>query len=270
MAKFTQNIFDNVCASNNMVLREINFFLENMAYQEIAALIAKNRNCTTLTGAGISAESGIPTFRSQGGLWEKYDPAIFASLEVFREDPSKYWQLRGGFIKNYDHYQPNKAHLALARLEQMGFLQAVITQNIDGLHTKAGNREVIELHGSLRETYCLHCRKLYTAPDIPDGIPPYCSCGGVLKPNTVLFGEELPLEALVRAQNAALGCDIMLIIGTSAVVQPAACLPYLAKQQGAKLVEINIEKAFSGADFFIQEKAGIALPRLVEEIEQLL
>lgn len=140
-----------------------------------------------LTGAGISAESGIPTFRSQGGLWEKYDPAVYASIEVFRNDPSKYWTLRGDFIRDYDRYQPNNAHLALAELEQMGIVQCVITQNIDGLHKKAGSKDVVEIHGSLREIYCLTCGKEYRAPHVPDGILPWCSCGIVLKPNTVLL-----------------------------------------------------------------------------------
>ena len=126
------------------------------------------KQCVALTGAGISAESGIPTFRSKGGLWEKYDPMIYASIETFRQDPSKYWTIRGGFIRNYNDYQPNKAHVALAALEKMGIVRHVITQNIDGLHKKAGSQNVTEIHGSLRETYCLQCGKEYLAPDVPD------------------------------------------------------------------------------------------------------
>ena len=168
-------------------------------YKEIARLMVDLMPCVALTGAGISAESGIPTFRSKGGLWEKYDPYVYASIDTFREDPSKYWTIRGEFIRSYDTYQPNKAHLALAELEKMGIVHLVITQNIDGLHKKAGSRNVAEIHGSLRETYCLQCGKEFIAPHVPEGMPPYCDCGGVLKPNTVLFGEQLPQGALETA-----------------------------------------------------------------------
>lgn len=237
-------------------------------HKEVAALMVEQRQCVALTGAGVSAESGIPTFRSKGGLWGKYDPIEFASIEAFRKDPSKYWSLRGEFIKDYDRYQPNKAHLALTELEQMGIVQAVITQNIDGLHKKAGSKNVIEIHGNLMEICCLACGKEYKAPNVPNGMPPHCSCGGILKPNTVLFGEELPMDVFMKAQEASASCKIMLLVGTSAIVQPAASLPHLAKQNGAKIIEINIEKAFPDADYFIIEKAGTAIPKIVEEIHK--
>ncbi len=236
-------------------------------YQEIAKLMAGLKHCVALTGAGISAESGIATFRSKGGLWEKYDPMVYASIEAFREDPAKYWTIRGEFIRDYDTYQPNKAHLALAELEKMGIVQHVITQNIDGLHKKAGSKNVTEIHGSLRETYCLQCGQEFLAPHVPQGMPPYCECGGVLKPNTVLFGEQLPKAALETAYHQSATCKLMLVIGTSAVVQPAASLPALAQQQGAKIVEVNIERAFPGADYVIEEKAGAGLSRILEEIK---
>jgi NAD-dependent deacetylase len=238
-------------------------------YRTVARLLTELTPCVVLTGAGISAESGIQTFRSKEGLWKKYDPAVYASIEVFRRDPSKYWEIRGDFIRNYDRYQPNPAHLALARMEQAGLVGAVITQNIDGLHKKAGSREVIEIHGSLREIHCLTCGKRYTAPRIPEGPTPRCACGGVLKPNTVLFGEQLPQKALEDAYRAARTCRLMLVIGTSAVVYPAAHLPSLAKQQGAVIVEINIERAFAAADYVLLEKAGTAMTRLLEEISAL-
>jgi len=239
------------------------------AYKEIAKLMVALKPCVALTGAGISAESGIPTFRARGGLWEKYDPMIYASIEAFREDPSKYWTIRGEFIRNYDTYQPNAAHLALAELEEMGVVCHVITQNIDGLHKKAGSKNVIEIHGSLRETYCLQCGKEFIAPHVPEGMPPYCECGGVLKPNTVLFGEPLPKDALESAHHQSATCKLMLVIGTSAVVQPAASLPALARQKGARIVEVNPEPAFSGADYVIAEKAGIALSRILEELRRI-
>jgi NAD-dependent deacetylase len=238
-------------------------------YKEVAALMADLKQCVALTGAGISAESGIATFRSKGGLWEKYDPMVYASIEAFREDPAKYWTIRGEFIRDYDTYQPNKAHHALAELEKMGIVQHVITQNIDGLHKKAGSKNVTEIHGSLRETYCLQCGKEFLAPHVPEGMPPYCECGGVLKPNTVLFGEQLPEGALETAYHQSAACKLMLVIGTSAVVQPAASLPALAQQKGAKIVEVNIERAFPGADYVIQEKAGTGLSMILEEIRRI-
>ena len=236
------------------------------AYREAAHRLVQQKNCAVLTGAGISAESGIATFRSKGGLWEKYDPTVYASIEVFRRDPSKYWEIRGDFIRNYDRYQPNAAHFAIAELEQMGIVRQVITQNIDGLHRKAGSRRVVEIHGSLREINCLQCGKQYLAPDVPEGTPPQCDCSGVLKPNTVLFGESLPPEALEAASHEAQTCKTMLVIGTSAVVYPAAALPSLAAQQGAKIIEVNIEKSFPDADILLLEKATVAMTRLLEEI----
>jgi NAD-dependent deacetylase len=238
--------------------------------RQIAELLVTQRPCVALTGAGISAESGIPTFRSKGGLWEKYDPLIYASIEVFRRDPSKYWAIRGDFIRNYDKYQPNPAHLALADLEAMKILRHIITQNIDGLHRKAGSKGVTEIHGSLREIYCLSCAKTYLAPKVPPGNPPYCECGGVLKPNTVLFGEQLPGDALKRAYAESSTCKVMLVIGTSAVVQPAASLPHLAKQNGAIVIEVNPEKAFPLADYYLAENAGTALSTIVAEINGFL
>jgi NAD-dependent deacetylase len=236
--------------------------------EQVAILILRRQPCVALTGAGISAESGIPTFRSKGGLWEKYDPTVYASIEMFRQDPSKYWSIRGEFIRNYDAYRPNAGHTALAELEAMGLLRHVITQNIDGLHRKAGSLSVTEIHGSLREILCVHCGREYRAPSIPDGSPPHCECGGVLKPNTVLFGESLPPQAMETAWRESGVCRVMLVIGTSAVVQPAASLPHAAKENGAMVVEVNIERAFSRADYFLEGKAGTVLPELVSEIKK--
>jgi NAD-dependent deacetylase len=236
--------------------------------RRVADLIASHQPCVALTGAGVSAESGIPTFRSKGGLWEKFDPAVYASIEVFRQDPSKYWSIRGEFIRNYDAYKPNPGHLALAELERLGLLRRVITQNIDGLHRKAGSGNVTELHGSLREIFCVQCHREYRAPHVPEGIPPRCECGGVLKPNTVLFGESLPRDALETAWREAQGCRAMLVIGTSAVVQPAASLPHVAKEGGAAVVEINVERTFSEADLFLEGRSGEVLPRIVARLKE--
>lgn len=239
-------------------------------YRAVAELMVRAKGCVALTGAGISAESGIATFRDKGGLWEKYDPVLYASIEAFRRDPAKYWLIRGDFIRNYDTYQPNEGHRALAALEELGVVQHVITQNIDGLHRKAGSRQVTELHGSLREINCLRCGRRYIAPRVPEGSPPYCECGGVLKPNTVLFGEQLPPEALETAYRHAAACRVMLLVGTSAVVQPAASLPYLAKQRGASIVEVNPEKAFGDADYHFGQQAGAALPEILAQVRRLI
>jgi NAD-dependent deacetylase len=144
----------------------------------------------------------------------------------------------------------------------------VITQNIDGLHRKAGSRSVTEIHGSLREILCVSCGREYRAPHIPEGTPPRCECGGVLKPNTVLFGESLPVQALESAWREVGGSGVMLVIGTSAVVQPAASLPFIAKEHGAALIEVNIERAFSNADYFLEGQAGTVLPALVSEVRK--
>lgn len=239
-------------------------------YKRIAKLLFESKKCTALTGAGISAESGISTFRTKGGLWEKYDPAVYASIDTFHRDPSKYWTIRGDFIRNYDDFEPNPAHKALAELEEMGILSSVITQNIDGLHIKSGSKKVIELHGTLRQTFCLKCNKEYIAPNVPDGTPPYCTeCGGVLKPNTVLFGEQLPAQPLYEAQQESTTSDMMLLIGTSAVVYPAAAMPQLVKDRGGQVIEINPRNEFPFTDYFIGEKAGTALPNIIKEVKAL-
>lgn len=238
-------------------------------YRDAAEIIAKSRNCIALTGAGISAESGIPTFRSKGGLWNDYDPTVYASIDTFIEDPSKYWSIRGEFIRNYNDYVPNEGHITLAGLEKNEILKCIITQNIDGLHRKAGSINILEIHGSLRESYCMSCNREYIAPDIPAGNVPRCECGGVLKPNTVLFGEQLPEGVLEEAILRAESCDVMLLIGTSAVVYPAASLPLLAKRNGAVIIEVNIEKSFSDSDITIEEKSGIALPALEGYIKKV-
>lgn len=241
----------------------------NKVFIEAAKIIKNSKMCIALTGAGISAESGIPTFRSKGGLWDSYDPTVFASIDTFLTDPSKYWSIRGEFIRNYNYYSPNKGHLALARLEKVNIVKCVITQNIDGLHRKAGSEKVLEIHGSLREIFCMSCGREYTAPDVPADDVPRCACGGVLKPNTVLFGESLPPDVLSEAEEYANTCDVMILIGTSAMVYPAAYLPVTAKRNGAMVIEINIENSFKDADIVIEEKAGIALPMLEAEIKIL-
>ena len=245
--------------------------MESSNYQPVASLILRRQPCVALTGAGISAESGIPTFRSKGGLWEKFDPTVYASIEVFRRDPSKYWSIRGEFIRNYDAYQPNSGHRALAELESMGLLRHVITQNIDGLHHKAGSQNVTEIHGSLRDIRCVSCGRDYRAPHIPEGTPPRCECGGVLKPDFVFFGEMIPEQANRHSFREAELADVFLLIGTTGEVMPACLIPEEAKRRGAMIIEINTESTHlthTVTDFFIEQSAGAAIPQIVSELKK--
>lgn len=243
-------------------------------FKKIAKFILNSKKTVALTGAGISVESGLQTFRGKNGLWEKYDPNEFAHISAFRKDPSKYWSIRKDFIKNLPNVKPNKAHLSLAKLEEIGLLSSVITQNIDGLHQKAGSKNVIEFHGNAQKLFCLDCNKFYDTDKVNlEKIPPHCNCGGVLKPNVVFFGETIPIDAISSAQSEAKNCDLMLVIGTSAVVYPAASLPILAKNNGAKIVEINKELTEITnfiSDYFIKGRAGEVLPKILEESKKLL
>lgn len=220
-----------------------------------------------LTGAGISVASGIPAFRGMGGLWEKYDPDEYATIDAFRANPGKVWKMIKEFKEVIERARPNPAHLALARLEQLGFLRTVITQNVDGLHQEAGNANVIEFHGNSRQAVCLACGKKYPNARLDlETLPPHCfSCGGVLKPDAVFFGEPIPREALTRAREEAQSCRVVLVVGTSAVVEPAASIPYLARRAGAAIIEVNPERALF-SDIFLPGPAEEILPSLAAEV----
>lgn len=239
-----------------------------------AADLKSSRKTVALTGAGISVESGIPPFRGKGGVWEKIDPMEFAHIDNFIRDPVKVWNVLIKDMKNIlDKAKPNDGHKGLARLEAMGILSAVITQNVDGLHQDAGNSDVIEFHGNFAWQRCMDCTsKIETEKVSLSEIPPRCQCGGILRPDCIFFGEMIPPEHLVRSQSLAAECDIMMVIGTSAVVQPAAYMPVIAKQHGATIIEINPESTpltTSISDVFIRGHAGEAMNRIVEEIEKL-
>jgi NAD-dependent deacetylase len=219
----------------------------------------------------VSAESGIPTYRGEGGLWGKYDPAKFASIEFFRRDPSYYWQFfRDVRYRIIAEAQPNPAHRALVELERRGKLDTVITQNIDGLHQAAGSRNVIELHGNTRIIDCLSCDAVYDFAEIHEQVrtelPPKCRrCGGGLKPRVVFFGEALPAGAMDDAIALCASCDLLLVVGSTLQVHPAASLPLVARQAGARIVIVNVgETAMDEiADVFLDGKAGDILPRLI-------
>jgi NAD-dependent deacetylase len=213
--------------------------------REFKKLIGNAAHMAAFTGAGISAESGIPTYRGDDGLWNKYDPDKFANINHFHADPAYYWnffrEIRYPVISKAS---PNPVHYTLAQLEEEGVLKAVITQNIDGLHQAAGSRNVLELHGNTRRIVCLACGDALGMDDVfdmlGDQLPPLCpACGGTLKPDVVFFGEALPVDVLDAAVRQINTCDLLVVIGSSLVVQPAAALPVIAKGKGAKVVIIN-------------------------------
>lgn len=240
------------------------------SFEAIAADMRSASHIVAFTGAGISSESGIPTYRGEGGLWTKYDPSKYASISHFRRDPSYYWN----FFKDVRYpilkkAKPNKAHLALAEIETCANLRSVITQNIDGLHQEAGSSCVIELHGTTRTIICTDCAKPFTIgeayAELKKRIPPLCSrCGGILRPNVVFFGETLDPQILQNVYSQIRGCDFLLAVGSSLVVYPAADIPLRAKRSGATLAIINKESTplDSVADYVIQDAAGKVLPRI--------
>jgi len=208
-----------------------------------ARLLRGRRDAVALTGAGISVESGIPAFRGSQGLWEKYDPAEYATIGAFIRDPAKVWRMLSEMASLCGDAAPNPAHAGLAELESMGILRSVITQNVDGLHQAAGSRQVIEYHGNMESLVCIACWKQYpTRERWVDSTAPACDCGQILKPNVVLFGEPIPWLAQERAEEEARTCGVLLVIGTSAEVSPACDIPRIARKAGAAVVEINPEE----------------------------
>ncbi|MFN4189496.1 MAG: NAD-dependent protein deacylase [Pseudothermotoga sp.] len=205
-------------------------------------LIKSSKHVVVLTGAGISTPSGIPDFRSPTGLYSKYPENIF-DIEYFYRDPKGFYKFCKEVLIPMTDVKPNTAHFMLAKLEQKGILKAVITQNIDGLHQKAGSKNVIELHGSVYEYYCTRCSKQFNISSVKEMLEvsdlPLCSCSGVIKPKIVFFGESLPQEALYHAQDHSKRCDLMIVMGSSLVVYPAAQLPFIAKMKGAKVLIVN-------------------------------
>jgi len=223
-----------------------------------------------LTGAGISAESGVPTFReAQTGLWAQYDPQELATPTAFRRNPRLVWEWYAWRRELVAQAQPNPGHLALVAMEQWVPQLTLITQNVDGLHGRAGSQRVIELHGNIMRTKCFADGRSITTWPPTDDVPPRCPhCGDYLRPDVVWFGESLPYDALATAVAAARACDVFLSIGTSAVVQPAASLPLEALQTGATIVEINPQPTPLSryATFVLAGLAGEILPQLVETV----
>jgi len=238
-----------------------------------AATIRGYPPVVALTGAGISEESGIPTFRGKGGIWSKYDPEEYATIDAFMENPAKVWQMLKELSQIIMEAQPNPGHTVLAELERMGHLSAVITQNIDSLHQRAGSQQVIELHGNNRWLICLDCGKRHrVSQSLIEKLPPHCQCGGILRPEVVFFHESLPQDAYQQAVEKSQQCGCMLVVGTSVQVFPASLVPILAKQNNAIIIEINPEESHftdEVTDIFIQGNSGEILPCIVEEVKRL-
>lgn len=246
------------------------------AVDQVADLLRNARHAVAFTGAGISTPSGIPDYRSaQSGLWENVDPLEVASIHGFRQNPRAFYDWVYSLISTIMNAQPNAAHRTLACLEQMGMLKAVITQNIDMLHHCAGSKTVYELHGHLREATCTQC--FQTVPGEPlirqflaDRAIPRCpNCDGILKPNVILYGEQLPYKVVQASQDAANHADLMIIVGSSLEVAPASDLPLRALRAGAKLVIINLSPTHldARADVLIHDDAALVLPEVLQKLE---
>lgn len=258
--------------------------------EEFLNLIKNSKYIISFTGAGISTESGIPPFRGKEGLWEKYKPEIYGTLpgiiSQFLISPLKVSNFIYDFTYPILNAKPNISHLTLAELEKKGFLKSIITQNIDNLHQKAGNKNVIELHGNLYKWFCKKCkkkevmdedrlkifveqlRKIKSRRDLSKYILNFikCECGGRKRPGIVFFGELLPEEEFGKAELESKRADLFIIIGTSGLVTPASNLPYIAKENGAKIVEINPESSFSISDIVLKEKSTGIFKKILERI----
>jgi NAD-dependent deacetylase len=245
------------------------------AIEDAAVLIRKAERAVVLTGAGISTPSGIPDFRSEGsGLWSHDEPMEVASLNTFRTSPERFFKWFQPLAGQIFNAQPNAAHRALAEFERSGHVRAVITQNIDALHQKAGSKHVVEMHGTLRTVSCTSCFKKFESgpflrPYIETGKIPQClSCNGILKPDVILFGEQLPQSAWYEAQRAARQCDLMVIAGSSLEVLPVARLPMQALDRGVHLIIINNTPTYLNvrADVVIMDDVATTLPEIAKRV----
>jgi NAD-dependent deacetylase len=245
--------------------------LASMRYakiEEAAAIIRKAEKVIALTGAGASTESGIPDFRSKRGLWSRYDPIEFGTIGAFRNDPVKVWTMLAELYK-ITEAEPNPGHTALASLEEKGFIQGIITQNIDGLHQKAGSRTVVEFHGSLATFSCLSCSKCLTSGEVRKmSLPPACpDCSSILKPDIIFFDERISDAALSRADELVAGADCLIVAGTSCQVVPAALIPSDVAQQGGTIIEINREPTLGNlADLVLVGSFSDIMHKLAAEL----
>ena len=217
----------------------------DVAVARLADLIRENQPCVVLTGAGVSTESGVPDFRSPTGIWAEFDPLEYATLGAFRRDPAKVWRFYAPRFAMLTEAEPNRAHLALAELERRGLVRAIVTQNIDLLHERAGSRDVVEVHGSIRTSSCPGCAALYELAEVVpliaagEGAPRCPACAAVLKPDVVFFDELLPREAIDRAYELAGAAALLLVVGSSLEVYPVAELPRTTLEAGGKVAVVN-------------------------------
>lgn len=242
-------------------------------YARAAKIITASRRCIAFTGAGISVESGIPPFRGENGLWNKYDPKNF-DIQYFHAHARQSWTvIQQIFYQLFGTVKPNSAHHALAELEARQLLSGIITQNVDNLHYDAGSRVVHEFHGSLKRVVCLDCHARYPISEIDLNIlpPPCAKCRGLLKPDVIFFGEAIPEPARTASFDETKKADCFLLIGTTGTVVPANVIPVAAKSNGAKIIEINpsrSEYTASVTDIFLADRATIAMEKLMEEIDK--
>ena len=247
--------------------------LDSDALERARKLVQKSKKITALTGAGISVDSGIPDFRSEGGVWERYDPHEYATIESFMQNPTKFWTMGRELAETILNAEPNSAHQGLSKLEANGKLIGIITLNIDNLHQAAGSNRVVELHGNYLRAYCIECNAEYVGDTVHQSvangkIPPRCEkCNGVLKSEAILFGEPLPENAMQEAIELCRDTDLLLVIGTSLTIYPAAYLPQIAKNSGAKIILINLEgiNRDSVADIVLKGRATEVIPKIVED-----
>lgn len=230
--------------------------------------LSKSKNIVFFTGAGISAESGIPTFRGKDGIWNKLKPEEFANFNAFMRNPQMVWEWYNHRRKIIHEAQPNAGHLAIAEMQSLFDEVTVVTQNIDNLHRRAGSKNIFELHGNIERNFCINCRTFYNEElDFSHGVPK-CKCGGLIRPDVVWFGEYLPEDQFEGSERASVLSDIFIVVGTSAVVYPAAGLVHAAKRAGAFIVEINIEgtEISSICDESFLGEAGKILPEIIKVI----
>jgi NAD-dependent deacetylase len=241
----------------------------------IAEKIRKGGNNIVFTGAGISTESGIPDYRSQGGIWDKFRPVYFDEFMSSKDARVEYWRRWKELYRGITRAKPNAGHLSIARLDRMGLLQAVITQNVDGLHQESGlaDENVIELHGNTRRIRCMSCRKITSTEETQKRLDsgdraPECKCGGYLKPDTISFGQAMPVDEVEKATSLSQTSSFFLVVGSTLLVQPAAHMPIYARQNSAFLAIVNLSETPCDdiCDVLIREKAGDVLKRIVEAV----
>lgn len=242
--------------------------------EKAAKIIKNSQHITVFTGAGISVESGIPPFRGKDGLWEKYDP-YFLHINYFMNNPKKSWELNKKLFYNmFSETKPNKAHQVIADLEKEGYVDTVITQNIDNLHQEAGSKKVYEFHGTYRELVCMKCGEVYKFEEkMLEELPPKCKkCNGVLKPNYIFFGEGIPQKAYQGSIKEAKEADLFIVIGTTGEVTPASLIPHKASRNGATIIEVNVKKSnFTSkiTDIYLKGKATEVMEEIYKKLEIL-